>query len=66
MFMELQLKPNTFKLLDTADVVNEGRCVLALLENDCTTLKFQEDGAIVIETGDDGAIYSVAFHSDGM
>jgi WD40 repeat protein len=48
------------------DVVNENQCVLAVLGSDCTMLKIQEDEPIVIETGDQRAVFSVAFDSEGM
>ena len=47
------------------NVVNEYQCVLAVLGSDCTMLKVDYE-AIVIETGDDGAVYAVAFHSHGL
>ena len=48
------------------DVVNTDQCVLlAILASHDALLKFYQERATVVDTGDSGAIFSVAFHPDG-
>jgi WD40 repeat protein len=60
------LLPDTLEPTSVEDVVTEDQCVLAVLASDCAMLRVRLDEVMVIETGDNGAIFSVAFHSDGM